>query len=381
MIRKFCLLLGLFCGTVFSAKAADLEVLREIYTLVPLNYVQPLSVEDMAVRLLKGIDQVDKKLKVGNDGKRMSLYYKGRLLRSVSKPSDPNDVEAWVDLSAVLMDLAAENSPLAAKHDFELPDLMMQSAVKTLDKDSKFYSNPEEMKGKRLKYKRKFAARLEDGDKLYLKILAFNNSTEKDVTEAIRNYPDIQGVILDLRENPGGSLEAAIALADLFLDNSIIASSHGKNNKDVVFYHSKEGDVLNGLPLVVLTDGKTASSAEVVTAALQQQSRAKVVGTQTFGKGSSQSLISLSSGSTASITSAYFYTPSGDKLDGKGVAPNYCTYEMPEGKNIERFLALGEFRPCFKENREDSGFDLAVAEALIDQLNGKITHKKDDNSL
>ena len=346
--------------------AADREVLREIYTKVPDTYVYPLDVETVAVNLLKGIQGVDKQLRIGDDDSRVSLYYKGRLLKSLYKPEDRQNINQWVDLSAELLDLAAEKSPLAAKHDFEMPDLMMKASISQYGDDSKFYLNPEDMSGKRLKHRRNFAARIEDNDKLYIKILAFNNYTKEDVEKAVKEHPEAKGLILDLRESPGGVINGAVDIADLFLDNAIVASTRGQ--KDIVFYSAKEGDILNGKPIVVLVDGNTASAAEVLTAALQEQSRAKVVGTKTFGKGSIQTLISLSSGGTISLTSAYIYTPSELKLDKKGVLPNYCTFEMPDSKNVENFLALGEYRLCFSEERADKGFDIAVAAALIDSL-------------
>lgn len=363
MRRKLILILMLL-AVAKQAAAADREVLREIYTKIPGVYVRPVSTETAAVNLLKGIHEVDKQLRIGDDDTRMSLYYKGRLLKSLYKPKDRNDVGQWIDLSAELLDEAADKSPLAAKHDFEMPDLMMKSAIKQYDKDSKFYVNPDEMKNKRLKHQRNFAARLEDTDKLYLKIVAFNNFTKEDVEKAVKEYPQAKGLILDLRGSPGGLLSGAVEIADLFLDNAIVASMRSRN--DVVFYNAEDGDILEGKPIVVLIDGKTASAAEVLAAALQEQSRAKVVGTKSYGKGSVQSLINLSSGATISLTSAYFYTPSEIKLDKKGVLPNYCTFEMPESKNVSNFLALGEYRTCYEEERAENGFDIAVAAALIE---------------
>lgn len=347
-----------------QAVAADREVLREIYTKIPEVYVRPISTETAAVNLLKGIHEVDKQLRIGNDDTRMSLYYKGRLLKSLYKPKDRNDVGQWIDLSAELLDEAADKSSLAAKHDFEMPDLMMKSAIKQYDKDSKFYVNPDEMKNKRLKHQRNFAARVEDTDKLYIKIVAFNNFTKEDVEKAVKEHPQVKGLILDLRGSPGGLLSGAVEIADLFLDNAIVASMRSRN--DVVFYNAEDGDILEGKPIVVLIDGRTASAAEVLAAALQEQSRAKIVGTKSYGKGSIQSLINLSSGATISLTSAYFYTPSEIKLDKKGVLPNYCTFEMPESKNVSNFLALGEYRTCYEEERAENGLDIAVAAALIE---------------
>lgn len=363
-MRKKLILMLLALVAAGEARAADRDVLREIYTRIPEVYVRPISTETAAVNLLKGIPEVDKQLRIGDDDTRMSLYYKGRLLKSLYKPQNKNDVDKWVELSAELLDEAADKSPKAAKHDFEMVDLMMKSAIKQYDGDSKFYLNPDAMKNKRQKHQRNFAERIEDKDKLYIKIGAFNNFTKEDVENAVKEHPEAKGLILDLRGSPGGLLSGAVEIADLFLDNAIVASARSRN--DVIFYNAEDGDILEGKPIVVLVDGKTASAAEVLAAALQEQSRAKIVGTNSFGKGSIQSLISLSSGATISLTSAYFYTPSEIKLDKKGVLSNYCTFEMPDAKNVENLLALGEYRVCDREERAGNGLDIAVAAALID---------------
>ena len=132
-------------------------------------------------------------------------------------------------------------------------------------------------------------------------------------------------------------LSEGVAVADLFLDDAIIASTKGRKEAEEVYFNAEDGDILNGRPIVVLIDGDTASAAEVLAAALQEQDRAKVIGTNSLGKGSIQTLVSLSDGATIALTSAYFYTPSGSRLHGHGVLPDVCTFEMPEAKNIRIF--------------------------------------------
>lgn len=240
---------------------------------------------------------------------------------------------------------------------------MMQAAVSSLDGDSKFYMNPEEQKNTRRAHVRNFAARRE-GKNLYIKIIAFNKFTKENIEEAVKDCADCRGLILDLRGSPGGMLGETTEIADLFLDEGIIVSTSGRDGRDTVYYNAKDGDIWEGRPIAVLVDGGTASSAEVLAAALQEQGRAKVIGTSTFGKGSVQKLIPLSSGGTIAVTTAYFYTPSAQKIHDKGLTPDICTYMMPASKDVNKLLSLAEKRPCGKEEREGERLDIEVALSL-----------------
>lgn len=345
------------------SQASDRKLLYQIYKQVPEVYVEPLSVEDMAVSLLKGLNAADKKLRVGDDSGRISLYYNGKLVKSLYKPDNRQSLTKWIDLSDELIDLAVEKSRLAAKHDFEIIDIMLAQAVTSLDEDSKFYANPEAAKGERRRHQRNFTARME-GDSLYVKILAFNTYTYSSLKEALEKNPDAEGLILDLRGSPGGLLEEAVKIADMFLDDAIIVSTLGKRQEDNEYYNAGAGDFWEGKPITVLVDGETASAAEVLAAALQDQGRAKLVGTLTYGKGSIQKLIRLGDGATLAVTNAYYYTPSGFKIQGKGIIPNICTFEMPTAKNIDNLLSLAEFQTCGREKRASAGLDLETAKRL-----------------
>ncbi len=359
----------LFLLVLFWAKpicAADEDNLRQIYTLIPEHAFEKITQETVAVSLLKGISSVDENLRVGNDVDRLSLYYKGKLLKSFYKPRDRQDIEAWVKLSAELLDLAVEYSPKAAQHDFELADLAMVAASENLSHSVKFYLSSETKDSKRLKHHRFFAARKE-GESLYLRLTAFNASTIDDIKQAAEQYPDSQGVILDLRGNPGGSFDAAIKVVDLFLDDAIITSTRGRKPEDSVYYNAEAGDFFEGKPLVVLIDGETASAAEIVAAALQEQGRAKLIGTRTFGKASVQQLLDLPSGAVLSVTKAYYYTPSGFLIEKSGVFPDICTFEMPETKDVHNLLSAGVSESCLQESRSEEGLDLDAAKEWIEQ--------------
>jgi carboxyl-terminal processing protease len=132
----------------------------------------------------------------------------------------------------------------------------------------------------------------------------------------------IKGLVLDLRNNPGGLLDQAVKLSDLFLEQGDIVSTKGRSESQNQVYKATKGDVLNGKPIVVLINGGSASASEIVTAALKDHKRALVMGTKTFGKGSVQTVIPLSSGAGMKLTTALYYTPNNVTIQAKGVTPD-----------------------------------------------------------
>lgn len=350
----------LFSG---AAKAAEEDTLRLLFSQVPAQYVQSMTTAQFATIFLKSARSIDANLQVADDNDKISVYYRGRLVKSLYKPQNDDDADGWSELGGKILDLFLHNSAVAAKHDFELIDLMMANTVKSLDKDSKYYSGMENAE-KRLPHRRNFSARM-DGDNLYLKIGAFNNFSVADIRGALAEYPQHQGIIMDLRASPGGQLGTAVEVADLFLDEGIIASVRGRNPNEVTYYSAKDGDVASNKPLVVLVDGQTSSAAEVLTAALQEQSRAKVVGTRSYGKGTIQNLLKLPNGGTLSLSGEYLYTPSGAKLAETGVVPDICTYEMPENKDVSKLISAGKDENCGRESRSDSALEPEIAAILL----------------
>jgi carboxyl-terminal processing protease len=131
--------------------------------------------------------------------------------------------------------------------------------------------------------------------------------------------------VLDLRKNPGGSLDEAVALSDLFLTKGQIVSQRGRNKRDTIYYEAESmypGDAAAGTPIVVLIDAGTASASEIVAGALQDQHRALIMGERSFGKGSVQSLLPLTKNSALKLTTARYYTPSGRSVQEGGIQPD-----------------------------------------------------------
>ena len=164
----------------------------------------------------------------------------------------------------------------------------------------------------------------------YISVNEFSRDVGNDVNGAIKALRQqsggrLGGLVLDLRRNPGGSLDEAVALSDLFLDHGQIVSQRGRTRRDTVYYDAEtifRGDVASGIPMIVLIDAGTASASEIVAGALQDQHRALIMGERSFGKGSVQSLLPLTRNSALKLTTARYYTPSGRSVQEGGIEPD-----------------------------------------------------------
>jgi carboxyl-terminal processing protease len=161
----------------------------------------------------------------------------------------------------------------------------------------------------------------------YVRIAEFSETTGEDTVSALRalrkrNGAALKGLVLDLRNNPGGVLEAAVAVADAFLDGGVIVSAKGRTAESKFEMRATPGDELNGAPIVVLVNGGSASAAEIVAGALKDHHRAKLMGRTTFGKGSVQTVMPLSGDRAIKLTTSLYYTPSGVSINHRGIAPD-----------------------------------------------------------
>jgi len=161
----------------------------------------------------------------------------------------------------------------------------------------------------------------------YLRISSFSETTAQDVSRAIlrlkRDNPGgIKGLVLDLRNNPGGVLEAGVAVADDFLDSGVIVTADGRTPEARFRMDATPGDLIGGAPLVVLVNGGSASASEIVAGALKDHGRALLVGRRTYGKGSVQTVLPLSHGGAVKLTTSRYFTPSGASIHGKGIIPD-----------------------------------------------------------
>lgn len=166
----------------------------------------------------------------------------------------------------------------------------------------------------------------------YIRLDSFDENASAHILAAIKSlskeaHGHMHGYILDLRNNPGGLLDQAVAVSDDFLTNGEIVSTRGRHSEDDQAWYAQGTDVIPGLPMVILTNAGTASAAEIVTAALQQNRRALVLGTKTFGKGSVQTIMPVGNQGALRLTTALYFTPSGRSIQDYGVTPNVIVAE------------------------------------------------------
>jgi carboxyl-terminal processing protease len=184
-----------------------------------------------------------------------------------------------------------------------------------------------------------------EGDIVVLRVTTFNEQTYDNLRAGLEGAIDdlggienVQGVVLDLRNNPGGLLNQAIRVTDAFLDQGEIVSTRGRDQEDSERYNASAGDLIDGRPMVVLINTGSASASEIVAGALQDHRRAVIVGTRSFGKGSVQSLIPLRGNGAMRLTTSLYYTPSGRSIQALGVSPDIVVRQparrdVPEDEN------------------------------------------------
>jgi carboxyl-terminal processing protease len=173
----------------------------------------------------------------------------------------------------------------------------------------------------------------------YLRISTFQADTGAEVQKKLkalqeRGKAPLRGMVLDLRSNPGGLLNAAVEVADSFLDAGVIVSTKGRLPYANAEFKARRGDLLDGAPIVILADSGTASAAEVLAGALRDHRRALVMGTPTFGKGSVQTVLPMDNGDSLKMTTARYYTPSGVSIQASGIVPDV---ELPENAALQAF--------------------------------------------
>ena len=202
----------------------------------------------------------------------------------------------------------------------------------------------------------------------YIKIDVFNNNTKIEINDVLSdecaiidaNQNQIQGVIIDVRNNPGGTLKAAVGVSDLFLNKGVIVSARGRDNKLMFTYSANQDDIADGLPMVIIVNKKSASAAEIFAGAMQDNNRAIVVGVNTYGKGSIQEVIPLSKGGAIILTTARYYRPSGNPITSSGIRPDVKIVDYNYFKNskynsrvdLKQDVQLSQAIDILKRNRD-----------------------------
>jgi carboxyl-terminal processing protease len=196
-----------------------------------------------------------------------------------------------------------------------------------------------------------------EGNTAYFRIFSFNSETANSLKREIDDAKDeigkkIKGYVLDLRNNPGGYVPQSVATANLFLDEGRIVSIHGRHPDSHQYFEATDGDIADGKPIAVLIDGNSASAAEIVAAALQDNGRAVLIGSNSYGKGTVQNIKPLPNTGEIKLTWARFHAPSGYTLHHLGVLPTICTVGKHNSDDLLTELRLGELPkvPTVKRN-------------------------------
>ncbi len=214
----------------------------------------------------------------------------------------------------------------------------------------------------------------------YLRISQFQSHTTSDLLKTLNRLEkeaggSLHGLILDLRNNPGGVLNAAVSVSDAFLTSGLIVYTQGRETDSQLRFEAAPDDVLNGAPLVVLVNEGSASASEIVAGALQDQKRAVIMGSQTFGKGSVQTIIPISDSAAVKLTTARYYTPSGRSIQAEGIKPDIELEEVKVSrvesngvKPIKEANLSGHLTNGFSESSDDkTNADDSGNEALADK--------------
>lgn len=183
-------------------------------------------------------------------------------------------------------------------------------------------------------------SRILEPDYGYVRISNFQSKTARDLVSEVsklkkENKNELKGLVLDLRNNPGGVLSAAADVSDAFINNGKLVFTKGRIENSDFEFNAKPGDIMNGLPVVVLINGGSASASEIVAGALQDHNRAVIMGSKSFGKGSVQTIQELRSGGAVKITTARYFTPNGRSIQGEGITPDIILerYEIKDSKD------------------------------------------------
>jgi len=223
------------------------------------------------------------------------------------------------------------------------------------------------------------------GDVGYVRIATFSESTDSSLQNAIATLKqqigaNLKGYVIDLRNDPGGLLDQAISVSDDFLNSGDIVSTRGRAAEETQRYQAKPGDIANGKPIIVLINEGTASASEIVAGALQDQKRATVMGTTSFGKGSVQTIIPLGGrvGGALKLTTAKYYTPSGHSIQALGISPDIAVSNLTEKEDHDSAKAAKRSEAALAGHLDNENADRRVGKTVIHPEEGK---KYDDFQL
>ena len=311
-------------GLVKTSYAYEFKQVQHIFDYLETHYSQVVDYKKLSLESAKILHNFDGRIKLFSSDSKAFLYEGEQLIGTFVLP-DHNSPKLWQQTFNDIISAGYEHSNSIKQEPQEVEAQLLKMITKNLDIYSRVETNV--FRENMIDYTIK-------DNVLYLKTSTFYHGYSENLKNIISRYSDIDGIILDLRGNRGGYFDEAIKTADLFLDNVLITYSVEKNQPKR-FYTASEGDILEGKSIAVLTDENTASAAEIVVAALSEQGRAVVIGTKTFGKGTIQQTQKLGA-ATLYLTSGHFFSPSGQKIQGRGIMPQICTGTHDDCRSSDR---------------------------------------------
>jgi len=327
----------------------ELRTFTEVYSRIKSDYVEPVSdkklLNDAIQGMLTGLDphsafldpEAFKEMRVGTEGEfgglGIEVTMEDGFVKVVSPIEDTPAAHAGLKTGDLIIRLDSKavkgmslNDAVKMMRGKPGTDIVLTVVREGQPKPLTFTVKRAVIKIQSVKYRM-----LEDGFG-YVRITQFQANTGDSLKDALaklklQNKGNLKGLILDLRNNPGGLLNAAVSVSDDFLTKGLIVYTEGRVADSELKFSATPADLLNGAPMVVLVNGGTASASEIVSGALQDHKRAIIMGTKTFGKGSVQTILPMSGGSALKLTTARYFTPNGRSIQAAGILPDVITEE------------------------------------------------------
>jgi carboxyl-terminal processing protease len=363
------LLLGVFVGAGITVERAvraeresaqpsasqplpidELRTFTEVFSRIKSDYVEPVDdkklLRDAIQGMLSGLDphssfldpEAFKDMRVGTEGEfgglGIEVTMEDGFVKVVSPIEDTPAAKAGLKTGDLIIRLDSKavkgmtlNDAVKMMRGKPGTDIVLTVVREGQPKPLTFTLTRAVIKIQSVKFRM-----LDDGGFGYVRITQFQSNTGDSLKEAlnklkVQNKGNLRGLVLDLRNNPGGVLNSAVAVADAFLTSGLIVYTEGRIADSELKFSSTPSDLTGGAPMVVLVNGGSASASEIVAGALQDQKRAVIMGTKTFGKGSVQTILPMTGGAALKITTARYYTPSGRSIQATGIVPDVVTEE------------------------------------------------------
>ncbi len=338
MFRIVAYLFFLF-SFIHSAQAYDFVKIQSFFSALQREYGKEQTLSEISLRSLKRLSEFDGNLTLYNNETNAFLYKKNNLISVFELPQKNDMIQQWQEFIVSVLQVSSQRFDTLDGKEADMETFVLKNIISEFGAFSRMDRLPEAQ----------VIARYDAvHDIIYIKPTLFYIGLAQGIRDIVATHPQTAGMILDLRGCSGGNFNEALKTVDLFLDTALIAFSQN-NKKQFKYYTATPGDILHNKPIAILTDNSTASAAELTAAALSEQSRAVLVGTQTFGKGSIQNTYSLKD-QILFLTNGYLFTPSGKPLDQTGVTPQICT---------------GLHNSCTTTDNADFSKDIKIAIELI----------------